>query len=247
MEQVKYLKSPIREAIFDVRLKFSKQPEMSVFEEIYEQIKLEYPTKQLITRRSVSLEVSGEESPKVNSGQEPWGVRFISQDGTKVAQFRLDGFTFSKLKPYDSWESFFEEAEKIFDAYLREYKPDYIERIALRYINAIEIPESSFEIEEYFATSPKISISIPQTLRQFFLRVVIQDDASESIGIINQTIEGSDRQNQTTIVFDIDVFEENTRIEPRTNSFKDKVLALKEFRTRIFEGSLTEKTKSLFK
>ena len=41
------------------------------------------------------------------------GYVFTSADGKQVVQYRLDGFTFSRLRPYTRWEEVFAEAQKV--------------------------------------------------------------------------------------------------------------------------------------
>jgi len=82
------------------------------------------------------------------------GVQFISPDGKKVVQFRLDGFSFHKLKPYQSWELLKEEAMQIWKYYLECAKPLNVKRAALRYVNQIDIPLPFKNLEEYILTVP---------------------------------------------------------------------------------------------
>ncbi len=66
--------------------------------------------------------------------------------------------------------------KRLLKIYSDKVKPLYAERLALRYINAIKIPENKFELEDYFLTAPKIGNDLPQGLIQFFCRSIIQDD-----------------------------------------------------------------------
>jgi uncharacterized protein (TIGR04255 family) len=246
MPDIAYTNSPIREAVFDIRFKFATPLTPAIFEDAYKTIEREYPKKEVNFVQSVEFEIKPGENPKVKSETGPNGLRAISEDGTRIVQFRVDGFSFNKLRPYTNWETFSKEARKLLEIYLALSKPDYAERIALRYINAIEIPESNFKLQDYFLTAPNISENLPQSLIHFFMRLIIKDSESNSFATINQTIENSGKKDSTTILFDIDVFQPNTHIEPDLEKLFTEVFQLKDFRTRVFERSLTAKTKSLF-
>lgn len=244
-----YKKSPIREAIFDVRLSFSEKPELSLFETIHSKISAEYLKREVSHSQFVSFEVKPGEQPIINSGGGPNGLKLTSNDGTRVLQIRDDGFTFSKLNPYESWDKFVSEAKKLFEIYVDETKPNHADRIALRYINAVKIKEKSFKLEDYFSTYLKLDDSLPQGLVQFFSRYFIKDDQSENtFAIINQTVEeNSDISSDfTTVMFDIDVFQANLKLDLDPSIFWKEIEVLKKLRTRIFEGSLTAKAKELF-
>lgn len=241
-----YAHSPIREAVFDIRFKFDNSPEPSIFEEAYKAIATDYPKREVNYLQSVAFELKAGEQPKINSSGGQNGLRLTSVDGSQVVQFRTDGFTFSKLKPYNKWKNFLAEAKRLLAIYLDKAKPSYAERLALRYVNAIAIPENTFDLEDYFLTAPKVSPEIPQSLLHFFSRVMIKDDKSESLAVINQTVEENDTKERTTVLFDIDTFQPNIRVEPNSEELWARVDVLKQLRTRIFEGSITDKTRTLF-
>src|SRR5204863_7119814 len=50
-------------------------------------------------------------------GTRPIGLFFYSSDRKNVAQFREDGFTFSRLKPYSDWADVFARASALWRLY----------------------------------------------------------------------------------------------------------------------------------
>ena len=63
-------------------------------------------------------------------GPQLLGYRLDSADGLNVAQVRIDGFTFSRLMPYESWDRMVEDAWVVWKRYLATSRPLGIERIA---------------------------------------------------------------------------------------------------------------------
>ena len=68
------------------------------------------------------------------------GFQFRSADGLDIAQFRVDGFIYNRLKPYTSWDAIFPRATDLWEAYRRVAAPQMVTRLALRYLNRIDLP-----------------------------------------------------------------------------------------------------------
>jgi uncharacterized protein (TIGR04255 family) len=80
-----------------------------------------------------------ESTPVIPKGKTE-GYIFHSKNENKIVQARLDGFTFNKLRAYEDWNKFHSEARELWELYDKIIKPISVDRIALRYINRIEIP-----------------------------------------------------------------------------------------------------------
>jgi uncharacterized protein (TIGR04255 family) len=83
------------------------------------------------------------------------GYLFKCSKEGKIVQARLDGFTFNKLKAYESWQSFRSEGSELWNLYCKIAKPDFVKRIAFRYINRIEAPLPMGDFKEYLLTTPR--------------------------------------------------------------------------------------------
>lgn len=239
---------PIREALIDVRFNFGvAQPDYHIFEKLHEKIKADYPKKQVLKWGQLSMNMQAEGEPIVKTTGGEHGYRFDSADGTKIVQFRTDGFTFSKLKPYTGWADFSAEAKKLLDLYLEATNPVSASRIALRYINLIEVPESAFKLDKYFTVSPIIPEGMPQTVIGYVNRVVLKDD-SGALGVLTQTIDPQQVVpiGTTPYIFDVDVYFENVAIDPKTDAFWEKFKPLRELKNKMFSFGLTDVTKKLF-
>ncbi len=68
---------------------------------------------------------------------------YVSEDEVKLVQFRLDGFTFNRSKPYTSWEQVFPEAFGLWKEYVSLAAPEFVNRIAVRYINRLDLPSTA--------------------------------------------------------------------------------------------------------
>jgi len=249
MPATTYQNPPIQEAIFDVRFRFTDTPSMETLEALWKSIEETFPKKETIQNFQTKVEFNPTAKlPVVNSTtSEPHGLRLTSQDGSRVVQIKRNGITISRLNGYDGWDQFWTEANNLLNKYSEVCTPEYAERIALRYINSIQIPEATFKLDDYFLTAPQVGSSIQHAVLKFFSQVMIKDEGSNTLAIINQTINPPKRENETTIILDIDAFQDSLRIAPLSDAFAQSIEQIKKFRTSIFEGSITEKTRSLFK
>src|SRR5258708_35248458 len=87
--------------------------------------------------------------------------------GSLVAQFRIDGFTFSKLEPYTTWEEVFAEASRLWQLYVAKAQPPEVIRVAVGCINRLRVPGPADRSED-LAAPPLLASPSPQRRRQFF-------------------------------------------------------------------------------
>lgn len=244
-----YKQAPITEALLDVRFTLPNEFSIESFEKLHNSIKDDYPIKQLNTKNEFSIEIKNNQTAKQEAREIIHGYWFKSADGKKILQFNRDGFTFNKLKPYDNWGSFSSEAMKYLKEYIKISNPINITRLAVRYINRLDIPLPVSDLSEYIKTVPEIADGAPQEMTEFFMRLVIPDtENSENIAIITETI---DKKSMTTmkttlpIIFDIDVYR-NVNIKPGDSQKYEKILeSLRAYKNTLFEKSTTEKMQKL--
>lgn len=238
---------PITEAILDIQTTLPQGYDFKQLESIYEGIKNEFPKKQIAIKYEALIEFKGEQKPSSKFKKEENGFLFTSNDTKKILQLRLDGFTFNKIKSYDNWESFKGEAKHYWDIYTKLTEPLKIKRIALRYINRIEIPEGQPDLREYIVMLPNIPDNIPQTYSDFFLRMALYDqDTKNRVNIIETIDNKAQTESMVPFILDIDVFKnEDLGIsnDKKLWQFFDEIRGLK---NDIFFNIITNKCKALF-
>jgi uncharacterized protein (TIGR04255 family) len=241
-----YHNPPITEALFDIQVELPAGIGIVQLEELCGKISDQYPKKRPRRRFEGHFQVKDGQAATtetVDLGVD--GFLNWSSDEKQVVQFRLDGFTYSRLKPYNGWENNFPETMKRWATFRSMVKPTLIRRITVRFINSIEIPQKAFDLDEYFVDAPQAPKVDSTTIEQFLNRIVFNVPAKGAKGVITQTIGQTANPTITPIIFDLDVsMAINALIDDTQIS---KIFEnLRNLKNEIFEKSLHEKTKRLF-
>ncbi|MCL5020644.1 MAG: TIGR04255 family protein, partial [Bacteroidetes bacterium] len=78
------------------------------------------------------------------------GLRFQSQDGLDVPLLTADLFSFSRLQPYQTWDTFVSGAIKVWKIYKQLLQQNDITRLGVRFINRIPFSEEKVKVARYF-------------------------------------------------------------------------------------------------
>ncbi|MEH1850299.1 MAG: TIGR04255 family protein [Nostoc sp.] len=255
---MRFLNPPITEAIIDITVNLHDDFNHEEILKFHENIKDSFPNIQKRMALQGGFEFDLENSDEINSqlfsvSNKPEGYIFISHDQKRIIQARLNGFTFSRLKPYESWESFYGEAYQLWQKYAQITSPTEVVRLALRYVNQIMIPATgTIELKNYVKTLPEISSNLSVIMEGYFMQIiVVHPEYQPSRGIINQTIgqvtENEKGEKAVPLIFDIDVFQQVNLHHNDDEINKIFELNLRRFRDEIFFKSITDKTEELFK
>jgi uncharacterized protein (TIGR04255 family) len=186
----------------------------------------------------------------INAGQvlEPKQVQmaigWVYTGDAAIAQFRVDGFTFSKLEPYTTWEEVFGEAGRLWEIYVQTARPVEISRVAVRYINRLRLPGPA-ELRDYLEAPPVLPPPIPQTVREFLTRVVVEDTQHASSAIVIQALEASFDPAIVPLLLDTDAFRD-VSLPPNDPSVPAIFEALRRLKNDIFFATITERTVEMY-
>lgn len=248
VEPTQFPNAPITEALLDIRVKLPGQTNLAKLAVFHDAIKQRYPTKQerVSWRGHIEIKASPVAQVSQSAVGGPDGYLFTSADGRQVVQARLDGFTLSRLKPYDKWETLRDEARDLWHHYVLVASPEAVTRVALRYINRIEIPLPMRDFKDYILTTPEIAPDLPQGLESFFMRLVIPDSKTQAVAIVTETVEPVDESNnRLPLIFDIDVFR-MAAFNVRDKAIWETLEQLHDLKNDIFFKSITPNAKELF-
>ncbi len=235
-----YNKAPIIEASIDLRVILPERTDLSKVNKL---IKNDYPREEAIDNNTTTIRLEKQHTT-VSTAHQNIGYKLSAADGKFIAQIKNNGFTFNILENYKNWEDFHAEANRIWKIYCEELAPIRVSRVALRYINRIDIPASKFNLEEYFNTYPHVFKNNTADLSALFMQVQIPQSEG-GIAILNQTATNPPSPGYTSILLDIDVFDLKN-FKPNDKELWERIELLRKQKNIIFEESITDKTRELF-
>ncbi len=162
-----YSKAPIKEAIIDLRVTLPGDISVNKLADIHPYISDKFPIVQSVHRGVGSLAIQPGMSGEVNASEHHFGFWFRSEDNLRTFQATLEGFTFNRLAPYESWEEFSNDARSLWEIYKEICRPIHVTRAAIRYINQINIPANGLiELKDYLSTVPEVPSDLPEKILQ---------------------------------------------------------------------------------
>lgn len=242
-----YTNAPIVEAVIDFRT-VGSDADLKMLGRVNDSVRSEYPKIQ--GRFNIESTVNVDDaSVSTRTDRTQIGHVFSSKDEVQIFHSRRDGFSFSRMKPYQTWEPFQAEALKLWENYYSVVAPSAVTRVGVRYINRIELPGTDpVDLKHFFRTGPEIAPDLPQNIEQYLF--TLQMPLPEHHCRLNLTSAIVDRESNKTpaIVLDIDVWR-STHIAldgPMTEALIDIMSELRQAKNKVFESSITDDTRRLF-
>lgn len=248
MARWEHLKNaPITEALIDIR---TKLPDGTTFEDlgrVRDAVAADYPKER--KRRRLTGRFSFEDGAKPvveTSNDTPDGYLLTSADGTRVVQARLDGFTFSRLHPYKCWDDLRKEASRLWEVFCEEMHPESVSRIAVRYINRIELSQPVGKLKDWLLTGPELAENLPQEMAGYFFQIHLPFMDPSGFVNISQRLDASTTSDSVAVIMDIDAFLPMD-VKPDSSDVWGGLEDLRKIKNRVFFDSITTKTLELFR
>ena len=230
--------APIVEAVIDFRVVSQEQVSAETFADLGSSVGEQYAKAGSI--QSIEARFGVLHGKPLGASQILTDIGFRYQTATEIAQFRVDGFTFSKTVPYTTWEEVSDEAFRLWKVYVDAAKPRQVSRVAVRYINQMQLPAVK-DLGEYLTAPIQLPEPIPQMIREFLTRVCVHDDKRNASAVIVQALEPRvDDPNTISLLLDIDAFRE-IRESPDDPELPSVFAQLRQLKNEIFFASITEK------
>jgi uncharacterized protein (TIGR04255 family) len=238
-----YANAPITEGLIDIRVAVPSEFNLGSLDPFCERVRGEFPSRE---DRSLfeGLFTPGKQ-PEASAKQTKIGYLFRSGDGKYVLQARLDGFTFSRLKPYENWMVLRDEAKRLWEIYREIVRPSQVTRVAVRYINQIDIPLPIFELKDYFRTYPEVSPELAQDLSALLMQLQIPQKDLQALLVLTQTGVPPPSPDVASVILDIDLFIERSDFKS-DDEIWEVFEAFRARKNEVFEGCITDKTRQLF-
>ncbi len=238
-------KPPIREALIDFRIAADSVLDASRFNSLRTTLADVYPIVE--ERRPFRAELrveSGKLVPPLAEDLGFGGLIFSNREKTRLAQFRHDGFTFNCLQPYPGATVLIEEALRLWELFRELQKPVEVTRIAMRYINGLELPyEDGDDFSRFLAAAPEMPDGTPQHLSNFLSRVVAHEPPN--VVTVTQKLDYVPGKKPVPVILDVDAFCEEP-LHPDRDTLHATLGELRSLKNRVFFAFLTDEAVGLY-
>ncbi len=241
-EAAHYDRAPIAEALIDIQVELPDGVGLTDLEGIHRRLRTDYPNRRNLM--TVESEISTVAGISASASQHQVGYAFVSQNTKQIVQYRLNGFAFSRLAPYDRWETFSGEAKRLWSQYRRIAKPERITRVAVKYTNRLELPRPPGDFRDYLRTLPDVSTALPQAVSGFFMRLQIPLVDISCMLVLTEAMLPEQSDESVPILLDIDIFR-TYDVPYDDESLWAFLEALRLRKNQVFEGCITERVKEL--
>ncbi|WP_416760134.1 TIGR04255 family protein [Roseateles sp. So40a] len=235
--------APIREALIDIRCETPKSPIDLV---------VAYANKIAVSGSQVNDIWDGEVTFKLDAAEgEPNSLHSATRVGKRVdlpigkhrdvVQLKARELTFSRLAGYENWESMATPAFECWSGFARSVPMARVDQIAVRYINAIQLPLPIVDFREYLVAPPDIPDGLPQMLRGYMSRVSFGQD--DMLANVTQVLEGlTPDGSEASVLLDIEVASPCSMDPLDVGGIREIADRLRNFKNEVFFRYLTEKT-----
>ena len=238
--------APITEAILDVRVRARPDLQLSELKRAAQTLGPGFEKVQEQRGFQATLQLTNEGvqvAPGPITGSV--GYRAMSGDEKDIVQYRIDGFTLNRLKPYSSWDVWFPKFMRLWDAYRMVARPDGISQVGVRCINHIPLPTpigQPIDFAMYLEAPPAAPQGVSLPIRGFVTQLALSASSEPSTTVhLSQALQtGSAGEPQ--LMIDVDAFRPGDIDQTQlTQVFEE----LHDLRNAAFFKSITPLTVSL--
>lgn len=176
----------------------------------------------------------------------PVGYRFHKENPREAIQARLNGFSYSWLDAYQSWEDLRDHAEIHWLKYLETARPVRAQRLGVRYINRY-VFDRSVEIGDYLRMHITVPAYLPQTVEAYFLRAQIPIKGLNCSVNISSALQPAN-DGHTALILDIDAWQGvdiDLKGPNRHTEITSRLEDLRLAKNYAFESCITDATRGL--
>lgn len=243
---VTYNNSPIIEAACEFTFASETEWDSAIPGLIYSEAKELFPNRE---QRSWNVIIN----PSQQKALPPEGAEikrkeytiFLNQDKTMFIQVSERSLSINQSGPYSTWDEFKRYIEYIFNIAKKVIKFDSPQRIGLRYINLINIPENEIDPKSYFGLFPFVGERLPQKTISFITGCVFPFCNERDACRVQLVTRAPRDENTMSYTLDIDysLMKPRSVLADQTLNWIENAHSEVE---NIFEGCITDALRVVF-
>jgi uncharacterized protein (TIGR04255 family) len=239
--------APIREAIIDIQFE-SSLLSFEIIEDFVDKLSNKYAVEErdIIRDHQFKIQLNSDGASFENSFG-ILGLKVSLEDKSFILQFKTNGFSISQLSNYQGWNNFTSQAKVFWNLFSDRASKIKQKRIAVRYINDIDLPIDTgpLKLSDYLTIEPRTPNGLTDTVSNFFSKVEIPCELKDTSIIVVQASQGTNERS-LKVLLDFDVYttiKDNLEVEEMWAHIEK----LRDIKNKAFKGSLTEKSREIFR
>ncbi len=193
---------PLIEAVCEFRWVETSPWDWTIPGQLFERIKEDFPDRSELGFAQ-PRQADDQGANIVQTVAVPLLVRLSRRDGSAIVQIGQRLLSVNCLKPYPTWESFKSLIIQIYGEYSTVAEPTALDRVGLRYINRMDVPEGDFQIEDYLNMGCSSEWLTKYPFASFYQRYEVVMSSPDRI-LVHQT--ALDRYDgKRAIMLDLDI------------------------------------------
>ncbi len=175
-------------------------------------------------------------------------VFLTSADGLRLVGCANGALSVHVLAPYPGWESFFERVLEAVDSVPVALARAKLTQVAVRYIDRIVLPRGEVRLEDYLEVLPRRPALLPESLSAIHSVTQWLDSTDGTSALLTvAAIPPNSKEGSKEVVYDLLLQRGGELGTLAESGWRQVVDALHTRQREIFEDSITEKAKELFK
>jgi uncharacterized protein (TIGR04255 family) len=238
----RYPRPPITEAVIELR--FEGALSAREMTRARDKFKREFPT--IEERKTVEIQILPSDVKHIAT---PAGFKMTAKNAVDVFLINPSTVGTSRLAPYETWEALIQQARENFDVFTKLLGRKKITRIGARYLNRFDIPNKMIvgrELTEFLRLGISVPNEIAKVTGAFSLAINAFEVSTGSKLLIQSAIVPPALLDHTSITLDVDAFLDE-EIPQRIDEMWDKASVLRTAKNSVFEHSITDKLRELFR
>lgn len=240
---MKYKYPPIVEAICEFRFSKETHWDPTIPGSVYERIKEQFPIKENKIEQLFNLKAD-ESGLSQNFTSSPRAI-MLAQDRSSLIQVGQQLLTVNHLKPYVGWEQFRPKIKMAYDTMCGITEVKGIDRMALVYIDRIEIPAKQVRLEEYFKFYPHMGPDLPHEHLNFMIGVEFPYHENRDFCKLQLTSAMATKKDHLAVLLTTEYYLAKQKSVAPENALE----WMEQAHTKVgelFKGCITEKLETLF-
>ncbi len=175
-----------------------------------------------------------------NKSETGWsGLRLTSGDNTEIYKLTRESYVYSRLSPYQGWETFKERALQGWSRYWNIAGKQNVKRIGIRFINRIDFIEK--DLPELFTLYPVQIGTIEKDIAGYFQQNMYAYENGKYLTNFIQAVQMPEKSSdKPAMIMDIDVYTTDEFII-NEKDIEPCLEKIREYKNDIFFGAVNDK------